>query len=160
MITGTATSTKTDIRRVFEKFSADLSMLVRRTGTMSLEWAGDVAYDVTLMAMSECLASVHVHLLDAHGRREKVHEYKVREGEVSNDQRPGGNDWPHSPSGRMVVIVTYSDKEGAERLKRSGSLIRNWGPSVQSTDYSGMHVDGQREYSVNAYGLSRKSYTI
>lgn len=160
MATIAATSTKTDIRRVFEKFSADLSMLVRRTGTMTLEWAGDTAYDVTQMAMAGCLASVHVHLVDAHGRLEKVHEYKVREGEVFNDQRPGGNDWPHSPSGRMVVIVTYSDTGKAERLKRSGSLIGNWGPSSHSTDYAGMHVDGSREYSVNAYGLTRKSYTI
>ena len=64
MQTRTATYTKVDIRRVVECFHADLSMLVARTGTMTQQWADDVAHDIRVMSEHECVAVVHVQLLD------------------------------------------------------------------------------------------------
>lgn len=159
MDTATATFTKTDIRKVFENFAADLFMLVRRTGTMDLEWARDIAHDVMQMAISECLAAVHIQLLGASGHLEKVHKYTVRGEGNWQEERPGANDWPRSPGGRLDVVVVYANTQIAEALKRNGALIRTWGPSGQPLDYSRMLGSGNREYSSNTYGLTRESYT-
>lgn len=159
MDTATATFTKTDIRRVFENFAADLFMLVRRTGTMDLEWARDIAHDVMQMAISECLAAVHIQLLGASGHLEKVHRYTVRGEGTWQENRPGANDWPRSPGGCLEVVVVYANEGIANALKHNGALIRKWGPSDLSTDYSWMTGSGNREYSSNTYGLTRESYT-
>lgn len=157
--TGTTTYTKTHIRRVFENFAADLSMLVRRTRTMDLKWAQDTAHDVTQMALEDCLSRVHIQLLGADGRREKAHEYKVAHGADLGNDRPSGY-WPKTPGGRLVVVVSYSDSDKINSLINSNMLLCNWGPSRHSTDYSGMRQDGGlRQYSSHGYGLTRTSYT-
>ena len=159
--TGTTTYTRTDVRKVFENFAADLSMLVRRTGTMNLDWAQDMAHDVVLMAEYKCLESVHVQLFDSLGHLEKAHEYTVRANDVLREQRPGGNDWPATPGGHLAVIVKYSNVQVAEHLKSLNNTLKiKWVDSRHSVDYSRMLPDGNREYSSNAYGLSRNSFSI
>ena len=158
MSTLTYTYTRTDIRKVFENFQADLQMLALRTQAMKLDHAQECAYDVCLMAQEECLRYVHIQLYDSAGNLIKVHRYSVEKDILSDSQRPGGNRWPCLPDGSLSVIVEYSDNQEAEKLKKSGKLKLYWSPSSLSTDYSGMRSDGDRLYSNNSYGLQRETF--
>ena len=158
MSTMTQTHTRTDIRKAFENFQADLQMLAARTQAMELDHAQDCAHDVCLMAQEECLKYVHIQLYDSAGNLIKVHRYSVEKDILSDSQRPGGNRWPCLPDGSLSVIVEYSDSQKAERLKKSGKLKLDWIPSSLSTDYSGMRSDGGRLYSSNSYGLRRATF--
>lgn len=160
MNTITRTYTRTDIRRVFENFRADLHMLAVRTQAMESNQADRCAYDVCVMAQEECLRCVHVQLYDAAGNLIKVHRYSVKKDILSDAQRPGGNRWPCLPSGTLCVIVEYSDRHKAEQLKVSGKLVLPWSPSSLSTDYSGMRNDAGRLYSSNTYGLRRDTFAV
>ncbi len=117
MNTITQTYTKTNIRRVFEMFRADLEMLALRTQAMALDHAAQYAHDICLMAKEECLSGVHVQLYDYYGNLVKVHRYSVERDIRSDSQRPGGNRWPCLPNGTLRVIIEYSDNQSWKRLK-------------------------------------------
>ena len=156
----TQTYTRTDIRKVFENFQADLQMLAVRTQAMELGDARKHADDICLMAQENCLRYVHVQLYDSYGTLVIVHRYSVEEDILSDSQRPGGNRWPCLPNGTLRVIVEYSDNQKFERLQRSGRLKINWQPSFTSTNYSGMRNEGNRVYSSSSYGLRRDTFGI
>ncbi len=158
MNTITRTYTRTDIRKVFENFQADLRMLAVRTQAMELDHAEKCAYDVCLMAQEQCLTRVHLQLYDATENLTKVHRYSVKEDIVSESERPGDNRWPCLPDGSLCVIVEYSDRQTAEELKSSGKLKLGWSPSSLSTDYSEMQNDDGRLYSSSTYGLRRDTF--
>ncbi len=159
MGTVTQTYTRTDIRKVFENFQADLEMLALRTQAMESVHAQKYAHDVSLMAKEGWLEHVHIQLRDINGGLVKVHRYSVEEGILSSSQRPGGNRWPCLPGGSLSVIVEYSDRQQAEQLNESGKLLLRWGPSDLSTNYCEMQKDGDRYYSSNSYGLRRDTFT-
>ena len=160
MQTGTATYTKTDIRRVVECFHADLSMLVARTGTMTQQWADDTAHDIRVMSEHECVAVVHVQLLDANGRLVAAHKYDVLGVGRWDQGRPGANNWPEIPRGMLVAIVYYKDAKAADIASQLRSSLRlSWGTSHQSIDYSGMRSESGRQYSSQGYGWNRSSFT-
>ena len=158
MSTITQTYTRTDIRKVFEKFQADLQMLAIRTQAMELDHARKCGDDVCLMAQEECLTHVHIQLLDLYGNLVRVHLYTVYKDILSGPQRPGGNVWPCLPNGSLCVLVTPSDQHKLDKLKYSGELKLDWGPSSLSTNYSGMRNDSGRLYGSNSYGLQRDTF--
>lgn len=158
MNTMTQTYTRTDIRKVFENFQANLQMLALRTQAMELDHARKCADDVCLMAQEDCLKYVHVQLYDVYGNLVRVHRYTVEKDITSISQRPGGNRWPCLPNGTLCVIVTYSDGQKLENLKRSGNLRLPWTSSSLSTDYSRMRNEGASFYSSNSYGLRRDAF--
>lgn len=158
MGTMTQTYTRTDIRKVFEQFQADLQMLAVRTQAMEFNHAQECGYDVYLMAREECLTQVHIQLRDSYRNLVRVHRYTVHRNRLLGNQRPGGNGWPCLPNGTLNVLVTPSDQQKLEKLKKSGALKLSWGPSSLSTDYSGMRNDRSRLYSSQSYGLQRDSF--
>ena len=159
MYTATQTYTKTDVRRTLENFRADLQMLAVRTQAMEPQYAADCGYDVALMAQEKCLGSVHIQLRDSRGRLVKAHRYLIREGMRSDSARPGGNRWPCLPGGNLCVIVTPSNNQKMNELKRSEKLKLIWSSSALSISYSGMREDGLRLYSSNGYGMQRNSFS-
>lgn len=158
MITTTRTYTKTDIRKAFERFSADLDMLALRTQAMDLKRASNCAADVCLMAQEDCLTAVHIQLLDTNDKLVRAHRYSVEQGIWSESQRPGENKWPRLPDGVLTVIVQPSNGTKLGKLKKSGKLHLQWTTSSLSTSYAGMRIDGSRLYSSNTYGLRRHSF--
>ena len=157
--TKTRTYTKTDIRQVWECFSADLLMLATRTQALDKEVVKPICHDIHLMAENRCLAEVHIQLFDCLHQRVKAHKYTISENISRANQRPGANSWPRLPDGSLSVIVSYSDREKADKLKKSGQLKRKWTRSNLDTRYSDMSSDGERFYSSNNYGCSRKSFS-
>jgi len=158
MITVTQTYTRTDIRRVFENFQADLRMLAVRTQAMEPDHAKKCGDDVCLMAQVGCLSRVDVQLRDSSENLVRVHRYSVEEIMSSVSSRPGGNRWPCLPNGTLYVVVVPSDREKLKRLKILGELKLIWSASPLSTDYSNMRRDGARLYSSNSYGLQRDTF--
>ena len=157
MSTFTKTYTKTDIRRAFENFQADLLMLALRTQAMDPVDVNDYAHDILLMAKNQCIKSVHIQLLDRYENIVKAHRYSVKESLLSTSQRPGQNNWPSLPNGKLCVIVEGCSN-GWKKLQQSGQLKIPWKPSFLSTDYSGMQNEGVRCYSSNSYGLERNTF--
>ena len=157
--TYTKTHTKVDVRKVFESFAADLSMLAMRTKTMGRQWVQDTAHDVELMALWDCLQSVHIQLFDARGYLQKAHRYNVVSGGALGADRPGANNWPLMPDGRLAVIIFPSDADKFNRLVRENRFHLPWPPSNLSTNYWGMNPGAGRQYSSNGYGLTRDSFS-
>ena len=158
MNTLTQTYTKTDVRRVFENFKADLLMLALRTQAMEIEEVDDYVHDILKMAQHKCLKYVHVQLHDCYGNRIKVHRYSVKENSLSNSQRPGANRWPCLPDGDLIVLVEPTNSSKWRSLQNLGKFQISWGPSNMSTDYSGMQNEGVKLYSSNSYGLQRDTF--
>ena len=158
MNTSTQTYTKTDIRKAFENFQADLLMLALRTQAMELSRANECAYDILLMAKEKCLEYIHIRLYNCYEKLVRVHKYSVKENMLLNSQRPGGNRWPCLPDGKLHILIEYSDHNKAKKLKESGRLKRDWCPTSSSTDYSGMQEESSRFYSSNGYGLQRDTF--
>ena len=158
MNTSTQTYTKTDIRRAFENFQADLLMLSLRTQAMEVACVDKYAHDILLMAQNKCLKSVHIQLCDRSGKLIKIHKYSVKENLLSDSQRPGENKWPCLPDGKLNIIIEYSDLQKIEKLEQSGELEISWGTSGISTDYSEMQEESSRFYSSNGYGLQRDTF--
>ncbi len=156
--TSTQTYTKTDIRKVFENFQADLLMLALRTQAMEKYLVNDYAHDILLMTKNGCLKYIHIQLYNYYGQLIKVHKYSVTENSSSASQRPGENKWPCLPNGELCIIVEPSCHQKLEELKQSGQLEISWGPSFLSTDYSGMRNENVRFYSSNNYGLQRNTF--
>ena len=155
--TSTSTSTNTDIRKVFENFQADLSMLAIRTQAMEINSVDGYAHDIILMAQENCLKSVHIQLRDCYDRLVKAHRYSITEG-LSDSQRPGGNKWPCLPNGQLHVIITLSDNPKWEKLQNLEKFQISWGSSSVSTDYSNMYNESVISYSSSSYGLKRDTF--
>ena len=156
----TNTCTKTDIRKVWEYFKADVLMLARRTHALDLQMASDICNDIRLMAYKNCLKEVHIQLYDRHGRRVRAHKYRIQSNVNWEAQRPSENRWPRLPDGTMRFIVSPSDRPKLEQLKASGSLQLTWRRSSLDTTYLDMRNTGDRKYASNSYGWERLSYSI
>ena len=157
--TQTETYTKTDIRRVYENFAADLKMLTVRTQARIPNDASEYAHDICLMTQEDCLAEVHIQLRDCQGNLVKVHQYSVKKDMLADSQRPGENRWPRLPDGTLEVLVKLSDGEKFGELKESEKFKIPWENSSVSTDYTGMNSDGARLYSSGSYGLQRTTFS-
>ena len=158
--TATSTYTLTDIRNVWECFSADLRMLARRTQAMEIKRASDVSEDILLMVSNNVLEKVHIQLFDRFGRRVRAHEYSVHDNINWVSQRPSQNKWPCLPDGKLRVIVIYTSAEERKHFRSSANLKLNWTKSRLDTQYADMSKVGDRRYASNGYGWQRNTYSI
>ncbi len=154
----TSTYTKTNVRKVFECFFADLEMLVLRTHAMDREELPKYRDDIYLMADEGCLSEIHLQLLDASEILVRANEYSVHKGTNQESSRPGGNNWPCLPGGRLEVIIKLSDSQVYDRLVNTEKFKINWGPSSLCTNYSTMSCTERRQYVSAGYSLQRSSY--
>ena len=158
MNTYTRTYTRTDIQKVFERFNADLLMLAYRTQAMEIDLSSKICADILQMAYEECIERIDIQLLDIRGNLLRAHKYTIQRNRILNTHRPGGNNWPCLPSGSLDVIVFWSDLQRARKLKESGKLNLNWGPSNRLIEYNWMIKDNSRQYTSQNYGLERDSF--
>lgn len=161
--TFTTTYTESDIQKVFNRFEADLYMIVHSTGLESASWAESQAHDLTLMAVLDLVGSVHVMLFDARGVKTHVEVYTPSKDAASwTAARPGGCLWPRTPGGRLSAVVHYTPKRAAMTAAESELLARllrlHWSATSDSTDHTGLAATGERLYTSSAYGLRHVSY--
>ena len=153
--TQTRTYTKTDVRRVFENFVADIRMIAWRTQAIEEKKALEILADVQIMAEEQCLKKVHVQLCNASGDIVKAHVYTSTDG-GGMSERPGGNRWPRIRAGSVRIFVEV--ESGTRWDKACTRMTLNWGPSDYSTDYGRFGAAGTRTFSYGGYGLTRVSY--
>jgi hypothetical protein len=162
VFTETETYTRDDIARVFENFRSDLRLAARSTRLMDLEYAGQVADDVSDYASSGYLKVVHIVLLDASRATVKAEEYTVStEASGLTGRRPGGVVWSPQPGGSLNVVVEYTkawhDLSEDKKVKFKKQLRKPWGPSDLDVTYPGMQRQSSGDYVSRAYGLNRSS---
>lgn len=151
----TRTYTKTDVRRVFENCMADIRMIALRTQAIEEREAMEVLADVKIMAEEGCLKKVHVQLRESDESIVKAHVYTSTNGGATSE-RPGQNQWPRLPTGKVAFLVEVELDERWDKAKQK--MKRKWGPSRRSTDYSNLSETGVRTFSYGGYGLTRVSY--
>ena len=164
--TKVGTYTVVDVRRVFESFQADLSMLTARTGLWENDYTEKITSDVLLFASKDYLEHVSIVLCNESNNRIRMKKYRVETTEASSwgTDRPGGNNWPATPKGCLSVVLHYSSKF----LSRSDSEKENfkkqchfwWSPSSLDTSTSGMVLNKTKRYSSNGYGLLCQDYRL
>ncbi len=159
--TATSTYTLTDIRNVWECFSADLTMLAWRTQAMEIEEASQISVDILTMVQNNVVDKVHIQLNDQFNRRVRAHVYSIHDNINWVSQRPSENKWPCLPDGQLIVIVrSYASTEKWNQFCYSTDLNINWCESSIDTQYADMSKVGDRRYASNGYGWQRNTYSI
>ena len=120
----TRTYTKTDVRRVFENCMADIRMIALRTQAIEESEAKRVLSDVQIMAEERCLKKVHVQLYEPNGSIVKAHVYTSTSGGEASE-RPGKNQWPRLPSGKVRILVEVELDERWDNAKKR--MKNEWG---------------------------------
>lgn len=158
--TRTVTFTQEDIAKVVRRFTSDLKMIAESSKGMTEDKASKYGHDVEYLAQRGYLKMVDVTLLSA-GVEVKAVQYVVQVG--SNDltpSRPGGVRWPEVNQPFVRIILTYTDDyTAAVKEKTKPNLKIGWVPTDASTSHVSLKESGGRDYSSNAFGITRKDYT-
>jgi len=156
----TETYTTVDVENVVRRFKADLKMIADSTGAMS---DGDLAkyvHDVELLAKKGYLAWIDVTLLSGGFERNAV-RYTVDTDAGSLDtSRPGGVMWPKVAQPEIRVILSYTSAyDDDARAALAARLDFTWSPTSASTDHASLNGSGGRNYTSNAFGMTRTDFS-
>lgn len=158
--TYSSTYTFADVEKVVRSIKADLVMIASSTKAMTEDKAKVYAHDIELLAKNDYLAKVDVTLMSSNGIEVKAIQYIFQTENASGTARPGGVMWPHTPDGRVRIILSYTDKYRNESDKASKlPLELNWVSTTESTTHSSLSASGERGYSSNGYGANRSDYS-
>lgn len=165
-MSGTSSSTKTftftheDVAKVVRRFTSDLRMIAESSKSMTEAEAAKYGHDVEYLAQRGYLKMVDVTLLSA-GAEVKAVQYVVQVG--SNDltpSKPGGVLWPEVSQPFLRIILSYTnDYTAAVKEKTLPSLKIGWVLTDASTAHVSLKESGGRDYSSNAFGVTRKDFT-
>jgi hypothetical protein len=165
-MSGTSSSTKTftftheDVSKVVRRFTSDLRMIAESSKSMTEADAAKYGHDVEYLAQGGYLKMVDVTLLSA-GVEVKAVQYVVQVG--SNDltpSKPGGVLWPEVSKPFLRIILSYTnDYTPAVKEKTLPNLKIGWVPTDVSTAHVSLKESGGRDYSSNAFGVTRKDFT-
>lgn len=156
----TASYTFADIEKVVCSFRTDLLMMADSSKAMTQEEARQYAHDVECLVKNGYLQKVDVTLLDWLGTEVRAVTYDVdTEAGSLTGSRPGGVRWPHTPLGKIrVVISNTADYDSAAKEKMREKLELSWGPTSVDTSHSGLLSGTGRNYASNGFGMQRKDY--
>lgn len=162
----TPTYTKTDIRRTFTNFEADLRMIVSRTGKMTEQYLENVCYDIYLFAEYAMIATVDITLLDESNKPLRAAKFTVNEsGNVVSGSRPGSNnDWPIIATSELKVIVTFTknytnlSEEDKNTFLKDKGFKSPWGRTDINIKYPHLTKEDAQLYGSNGYELKKDNY--
>ncbi|WP_428506474.1 hypothetical protein [Roseateles sp.] len=159
-ITKTFTFTQEDVAKVVRRFTSDLRMIAESSKSMTEAEAAKYGHDVEYLAQRGYLKMVDVTLLSADAEVKAV-QYVVQVG--SNDltpSKPGGVLWPEVNQPFLRIILSYTnDYTAAVKEKTLPNLKLGWVPTDASTAHVSLKESGGRDYSSNAFGVTRKDFT-
>lgn len=103
---------------------------------------------------------VDVTLLSA-GKEVKAVQYVVQVGNSElTPSKPGGVLWPEVSQPFLRILLRYtSDYTAAVKEKTLPNLKIGWVPTDASTAHVSLRESGGRDYSSNAFGVTRKDFT-
>lgn len=158
--TRTVTFTQEDVAKVVRRFTSDLKMIAESSKSMTEAEASKYGHDVEYLAQRGYLKMVDVTLLSA-GVEVKAVQYVVQVG--SNDlspSKPGGVRWPEVSQPFLRLILSHTnDYTAAVKEKTRQNLEINWVSTDASTAHVSLKESGGRDYSSNAFGVTRKDFT-
>lgn len=158
--TYSSTYTVADVEKVVRSIKADLIMIASSTRAMTEDKAKEYAHDIELLAKNEYLSKVDVTLISSYGSEVRAIKYIFQTEGASGTERPGGVMWPHTPDGRIRIILSYTDKYRNESEKSSKLPLEiTWVSTTESTTHSSLSASGERGYSSNGYGANRSDYS-
>jgi hypothetical protein len=134
-------------------------MIADSTGAWTPTEAANYAHDIELLAKKGYLAWVDLTLLSA-GLEIKAVRFEVDTDAGSlSTSRPGGVLWPKvtSPLLRIVISYTAAYNDAARQALR-GILKIGWTNSDHDTSHSSLTGSAGRNYTSNAYGMTRKDW--
>ena len=99
-------------------------------------------------------------LINSYGSEIRAIQYTFQTENASGSERPGGVMWPHTPDGRVRIILSHTDKYRSESDKVSKLPFEiTWVSTTESTNHSSLSAVGERGYSSNGYGANRSDYS-
>lgn len=158
--TYTTTYTFADVEKVVRSIKADLVMIATSTKAITESEAKEYAHDIELLAKNDYLSKVDVTLINSYGSEIRAIQYTFQTENASGSERPGGVMWPHTPDGRVRIILSHTDKYRSESDKVSKLPFEiTWVSTTESTNHSSLSAVGERGYSSNGYGANRSDYS-
>lgn len=158
--TYSSTYTVADVEKVVRSIKADLVMIAGSTKAMTEDKARNYAHDIDLLAKNNYLSKVDVTLISSYGSEVRAIQYNFQTENASGTERPGGVMWPHTPDGRVRIILSYTDKYRNESEKVSKLPLEiTWVSTTESTTHSSLSASGERSYSSNGFGANRSDYS-
>jgi len=156
----TTSYTFADIEKVLGNFRADLLMMADSSKAMTQDQARKYAHDVECLIKDGYLKKVDVTLSDFFGTELRAVTYDVdTEAGSLSGSRPGGVRWPHTPNGKIRVVIWYTAKyDDASRERMREKLEISWGPTSVDTSHSGLQSSSGRNYASNSFGMQRKDF--
>lgn len=161
--TYTSTYTVVDIENVLRKFKTDLTMIAESTRAMDAQLMQDIAADLLVLAKGGHLKEVDITLIH-NGAEIRAAQYSVTEqgGDLAA-ARPGDVTWPCLPGAWLRVVIRRTpawyalpdyDRRGIEQR-----LQRAWTPTSDDLSHTTLHTRGGRNFTSNAYGMTRKDFS-
>lgn len=158
--TTTETYTTVDVENVVRRFGADLKMIADSTGAITAEDVKKYVHDIELLAKKGYLRWVDVTLLNLGAEVSAVRYTVDTDAGSLTSSRPGGVLWPRVTFPDLRIVISYTPAYDAEaREAMSGRLSFSWSRSYDDTDHSSLTGSGGRDYTSNAYGMSRKDWS-
>jgi hypothetical protein len=157
--TETTTYTVADVEKVVRSIKADLMMIAGSTKALTEERAKDFAHDIELLAKKNYLNTVDVTLMSAAEKEIVAVQYQFQNEGASGAQRPGGVLWPATPTGRIRIVLSYTDAYRAEPQQISKLPMKiSWVPTSADTSHTNLSASGGRGYSSNGFGANRNDF--
>lgn len=158
--TATATYTTADVEKVVRRVHADLAMIADSTGAWTPQQASEYAHDIQALAKEGYLKWVDVTLL-SNGIEQQAVRFRIDTDAGSwTSSRPGGVLWPKVTDARLRIVLRYTNEyDDTARSAMKSKLKIGWSPTSADTTHSGLFFSGGRDYSSNAYGMSRRDWT-
>lgn len=163
--TNTSTYTVIDIRKTFEGFCADFRMIARRTEKKTVEEVENYLHDILVWAENKYLKYVDITLVDSNNNPLIASRYTVDEnGNATQGERAGNNDWQNIANTKLVVIVMNKDTwnkmpmEEQEKFKQANNFKISWGRSNIDNSYNHLSKDRAQLYASKGYELQKENF--
>ncbi|MBS7827424.1 hypothetical protein J7624_09740 [Wohlfahrtiimonas chitiniclastica] len=158
--TNSSTYTVADVEKVVRSIKADLIMIASSTRAMTEEKAKKYAHDIELLAKNDFLSKVDVTLMSSSSSEIRAIQYIFQTENALGTERPGGVMWPHTPNGRIRIILSHTSKYRNEPEKASKLPLEiSWVSTTENTNHSSLTASGERGYSSNGFGANRSDYS-
>jgi hypothetical protein len=159
----TQTYSVADIGKVIDCIAADLDMNSQSTGLLTRDLVKQYSADVKAMAQKGYLLEANIVLQDSSGEVIRAAKYEVStDASTLTAQRPGNNRWPRTPSGRLNIVVQYSQKwhglTGLQRAAFSQTLSTEWSTSSTDLSFPSLTRSADRNYVSNGWGVTKSVY--
>jgi hypothetical protein len=159
----TGSFTVADIKRVFDRFTADYAMIGASTGLHGRPTVDSNIAQIKVFAEAQYLNDIDITLYDASGKELQAAQFRVSDSATSwTNQQPGNNFWPATPGGRLQITVNFNKKwdnltsQQREDFRKANGI--NWGTNNSDLSHPTLVKSLDRRYVSNGYGIEKNLF--